>query len=119
MSPTCRQAGSLSLKLTGMPDADMDRFARDLKDTSPGIRFRLALTEAGIAVRMVRQLIQQYGPLHDQGSTPYARLQTWRRQYIKATEVGSIALGQLWEAHRWPTDAGRAEAYEYKPKDPA
>lgn len=97
----------------------MDRFNRELKDTSPGLRLRLASREAGIAVRMVRECLARYGTIQDQGSHSYAKLQLWRRQYIKASEVASHALGQLWDAHRWPSDAGRAVAYVYRPKDSA
>jgi len=102
-----------------MPDADNDRFNRELKETPPGLRFRLSLREASIAVRMVREIITRYGVIQDPGSTSYARLQAWRRQYIKASEMGSDAIGQLWDQYHWPPNAAATATYHYKPKDPA
>ena len=102
-----------------MRDPDNDRFNRELKETGPGLRFRLSLREAAIAVRMVREIIARYGVIQDQGSYSYAKLQSWRRQYIKASEVGSTAIDHLWESYRWPPNAAPAASYQYKPKDPA
>jgi hypothetical protein len=119
MSPTHSQTVSLSLTVEAMPDADMERFNRTLKDTASGLRLRLAITEAGIAIKMVRRILRENGRLQDVGSNSYAALQAWRRQYIRASEIGSDAIDQLWRSHRWPADAGRTQYYQFKPKDAA
>jgi hypothetical protein len=119
MSPNRSQGGILSLKLWPMPDADHDRFNLELKDTGAGLRFRLAVREGSIAVRMVREIIARYGVIQDQGSYSYAKLQLWRRQYIQATDVASDAIVHLWDDHRWPPDAARSLKYQFRPKDPA
>jgi hypothetical protein len=101
-----------------MPDADMDRFTRLLKDTQAGLRLRLAITEAGIAVRKIRELRQHKGLRPLEGSA-YEQLQSWRQQYIKTCEYASSAIGELWDKYQWPTDGARAVSYRYQPKDPA
>jgi hypothetical protein len=88
-------------------------------ETGPGLRLRLAMREASIAVRKIREVRAYYGPIHDQGGTPYATLQAWRRQYIKACNVASHAIEHLWEGYQWPPDGARTSTYSFKPKDPA
>lgn len=102
-----------------MPDADKVRFDQQIKDTALGLRLRVALVDGGLAVQKVQHLLKGNCRLQDLGSRDYALLQHWRRQYIRASESASETIALLWDAHHWPTDAGRSAGYLYTPKDRA
>lgn len=94
----------------------MQRFGFELAETGPGLRLRLAITEAGIAERKIRDLRRLYGlAALDRSGTPYAQLQAWRRQYIKSCDLASISLGQLWDGYAWPTDGALERSYVWRP----
>lgn len=97
----------------------MEKFSRspELRDSPAGLRLRLAMSEGNIALHEMRKLRVEYGlAALDRSGTPYARMQSWRRQYVRSCEIASQAITQLSELHGWPTEGQHMAEYRFKPK---
>lgn len=92
-----------------MLDADLERFESGLNQTRPGLRLRLAIHEARIAISQITRLKQLGGPRQT------AAMNSWRRAYITACNHAASAIDELWDRHQWPADGGRDRTYEWRP----
>lgn len=94
-----------------MDDTDLTLFANGLNQTKPGLRLRMSIAEAQIALRQISRL-------YSRGiSSPRAlrNLQSWQAAYIRASDSASQAIDELWDTHQWPADSARDRTYRWHP----
>lgn len=92
-----------------MLDADDRVFMKTLGETRHGLRLKLAIHEGRVACQQIARM-QQLG-----GTRSQSAIESWRRAYVDACNRASLAIDELWDAHQWPTDAGRARRFEWRP----
>jgi hypothetical protein len=91
-------------------DHDLKRFEDELKDTGDGLKLRLAMHEAKIAVHQIARLRRVGGPA-------LRAVESWRVAYIRACDHASQAVDRLWNTYQWPQDAARERSYEWRPAE--
>jgi hypothetical protein len=92
-----------------MLDADLQRFEAGINQTKSGMRLRMAVHEARIAVRQIERLQALNNPRYGRA------IESWRQAYIHSCEHAAQAIDELWDQHQWPTDGARERRFEWRP----
>ena len=92
-----------------MLDADDRQFELNLGETRSGLRLKLAIHESRIARQQIARLQVM------RGQRSQSAVESWRRAYVAACNRASMAIDELWDAHQWPTDAGRDRRFAWRP----
>lgn len=91
-------------------DPDFKRFQAELQDTVAGTDFRRAWNDMHRAIKLMRM------PSFDGNGPRFldAKIDHYRREYIKASDRASEAIDSLSARYAWPTDSQTAH-FIWKP----
>lgn len=92
-------------------DPDFKRFQGELQETEIGLRWRKAWMDMHRALKLIKTPTF-YG---DGTSLTVQRIEQQRREYIKAGERASDALGEMTQQYDWPAEAQAASTFTWLP----
>lgn len=96
------------------PDADEERFKRELALTPHGKRLSVALKQVTVALNALQSL-RSYHVRNPWTAAARDKEETWQRSYLNASERARLAMDVLYKQFGWPSDGQYDETFTWAP----